>query len=441
MSDPPEHRAGTPGAPPLAAPDPVERADAEPVGAEPARAEPVGAEPVRAEPVRAEPIGAENAAQPPPAGPRYRELAIGLILLVVLLASEPLWSPLLPWSPESPAIDAAVVARLERLEAAQLQFRQARSDAAAASAAAARLEQRLAALEAKPPPQAPDAADLRQQIERLSAGMRDLSARADRLDQGVQAAQAVPSSDLPGRVETLETALRTQVAAGAELAARIAALDRALASAAAELAARVDAVEKAGQARAAGDTADVGLALALLQIRAAIDTGRPFAAEYEALAALARGRPAISAAAAPLAEPATAGVATRAVLARRLREIAPALGAASAGAPAGDGGEAGWADRALARLRGLVTIRRIDQARPLPGPDSAAQNAERALAGGDLAGAVAALERLEGAAAEQAAPWLRMARERLAVETALQRVEAALTARLGTPAAAPGSSG
>ena len=62
--------------------------------------------------------------------------------------------------------------------------------------------------------------------------------------------------------------------------------------------------------------------------------------------------------------------------------------------------------------------------------------AERALAGGDLARAVAAIETLHRApaAAEPLADWLRKARERLAVEAALHRLEALLTARLGDTA-------
>jgi hypothetical protein len=62
--------------------------------------------------------------------------------------------------------------------------------------------------------------------------------------------------------------------------------------------------------------------------------------------------------------------------------------------------------------------------------------AELALAGGDLEGAVGALDRLTGAAAEAARPWLRMAKERALVEAALYRIEALLVARLGAPAAA-----
>jgi hypothetical protein len=152
-----------------------------------------------------------------------------------------------------------------------------------------------------------------------------------------------------------------------------------------------------------------------------------------------------------LAEPAKTGVAGRAVLAKRLRELAGAIATAKApektpaSAPAdADGGPASdWVDQALIRLRGLVTVRRVDGAAPRqPGgrPETAVNAAELALAGGDLEGAVDALDTLAGPSAEAAGPWLRMARERLAVEAVLNRAEALLVARLGTakaPATAP----
>jgi len=56
--------------------------------------------------------------------------------------------------------------------------------------------------------------------------------------------------------------------------------------------------------------------------------------------------------------------------------------------------------------------------------------AEGALAAGDLAGAVAALEKLDGAAAAKAKPWLDAARARLAAEAALAAASDSVTAHL-----------
>ena len=50
---------------------------------------------------------------------------------------------------------------------------------------------------------------------------------------------------------------------------------------------------------------------------------------------------------------------------------------------------------------------------------------------------MAALEPLTGADAEAARPWLLMARERLAAETALDHVQELLTERLGNTPGAP----
>src|SRR5262249_4717701 len=115
-----------------------------------------------------------------------------------------------------------------------------------------------------------------------------------------------------------------------------------------------------------------------------------------------------------------------------LREIAPTIIAAERRESAGPAA-ANWADAALSRLYGLVRIRRLDAAAGAATTDAGAtvKSAERALAGGDLAGAVAALDPLTGSPGEVAQPWLRMARDRLAVETSLDRIAALLTVRLG----------
>jgi hypothetical protein len=76
-----------------------------------------------------------------------------------------------------------------------------------------------------------------------------------------------------------------------------------------------------------------------------------------------------------------------------------------------------------------VTIRRVDGGLQ-SGPEAAVGAAERALARGNLAETVAELDRLSGANAEAAAPWLKVARERLTVETALAHVQELLVARL-----------
>jgi len=317
----------------------------------------------------------------------------GAFGVIALVATGPFWAPLLPWTAGEPPPDA----RTTRAEAPQQPREPQRQPAGAAASPALReLDQRVAALEAKPAAPPGDLAEIRQEVAKLAAS-------------------------------------------------------------AADQATRIDAVDKDIHSQAASNPTDIALVLALLQIRDAIEVGRPFAAAYDTLVALAQSRPEIAAAAAPLARPATAGLAGRPVLANRLRELAPAIVAANppATGPANtDAAAPDWASEAWRRLSGLVTIRRIDSA----GPDQAAAGqaasvpaasvpaasvnaALQALAGGDLDGAVGALDTLTGAPAETLRPWLRMAKERLAAEAALQRIEALLVARLGTPLNAPAGSG
>jgi len=298
------------------------------------------------------------------------------LLLVAAVATAPFWASGLPWGPQTRLEEAGLAARIDRLAATVRQSsQQARRDSAEAQAAVGQLGKRIGALEAKPAPAPapapPDLSVIREQIARLSS-----------------------------TVASLDT--------------RLSALDKAISSRA-----------------AAGN--DAALVMALLQLREAIAAGRPFTAQYEALKALARDRPEIVAAAAPLAEPAKTGVPTRAALAEGLRAL-------RAQRRERGGDAAGWTVAAWSRLRGLVTIRRVDDnaGAPANGSDKPLDKAERSLADGDLANAITMLGELSGAAAEAARPWLRKARERLVVEAALQRIEAQLLTQLGGAAPASG---
>jgi hypothetical protein len=65
------------------------------------------------------------------------------------------------------------------------------------------------------------------------------------------------------------------------------------------------------------------------------------------------------------------------------------------------------------------------------GPAGAVAKAENALAGDDLAGAVAALATLRGNAALAAKPWLDTARQRLDAEATLDAAASRIATRLG----------
>ena len=327
-------------------------------------------------PVDSEPTGAPPAATPA-AGSIvfYRTVAGAALLVAALLLTANYWTPLLPWNAGAGRDDAALAGRIERLANAQLDARrQGEQAAATVDAAVQRLDRRIGALEARPTTPVADIAEIRELQARLSTAMADLTTRVAALDKAVHTG-------------------------------------------------------------AAAEATDTALVLVLLQIRDAVAAGRPFEAEYQAFVALAGARPEIAAAAAPLTEPAKTGVASRAVLEKGLRELRATVAAGTTAAGTAPSGDGGWGAAALARLRGLVTIRRIDTAGGDSSPGAAVNAAERAFAGGDLAGAVDMLDKLTGAPAEAARPWLHMAKARLAVETAVQRIETLASSRLGAAAA------
>jgi hypothetical protein len=268
------------------------------------------------------------------------------------------------------------------------------------------LERRIAALENKLGPSSNDLAELRQQVKALEAKPIAASNDIDKLREQVKALEAKPPAAPPDLGELREQ-LKQLTTANAELKQRLAVL------------------EKGEQPQNGADPTAAGVLLTLLQIREALEIGRPFRAEYEALAALARSQPEIAPAAAPLADAAKSGVATRAVLIERLRALSGGI-ATALQKPAEDD----WGARAWAQLRGLVTIRRVNGSGQTAS-EAAVSAAARALAAGDLAGAIGAFDRLNGPAAEVAQPWLQMARQRLTVEETLQRVQALVVARLG----------
>jgi hypothetical protein len=379
-----------------------------------------------------------------PAGPTRRSargfaraplwLAGLLILILAGVASSSFWAPqiepLLPWG-ENRDDYAALATRVAAVEA-RLVAPSPGIDAvqSAMSQLARRVDQldsRLAAVEKRPAPPSVD-------TDAINSALGALGRRVDQLESAAKPDSGPIRAGMQ-QVEQRLAAIETQSAS--RIASETAAskdmqqeLSR-LGKVEGDLADRVAALEREAQSQEKPELRTDGmLALLLGQMREAIEQARPFPAEFGAFIKLARGSD-LAAGAQPLAEPARNGVASRAVLVKGLAELAGRM-AASDPAVKSD-----WREQTLARLRGLVTIRRIDDSSHT-GSNGAVGAAQAALARGDLAGAVAALEPLTGADAEAARPWLLMARERLAAETALDHVQELLTERLGgSPAAAP----
>jgi hypothetical protein len=359
-----------------------------------------------------------------------------LILILAGVALSPFWAPqiepLLPWGEnrdEYSALAARVAAVEARPAAPSTGIDAVRSAISALTSRLDKFDSRLAAVEKRPGPPIPDTdainsalSALGRRVDQLeAAGKPDLGpirAGVQQLEQRLAAIEAQSASRMASETaasKDMQQELSRLGKVEGDLADRVAALDREAQS------------QKKAELRADGM-----LALLLGQMREAIEQARLFPAEFDAFIRLARDSD-LAAAAQPLAEPARNGVASRDVLAKGLAELAGRIAAASEPAVKSD-----WREETLARLRGLVTIRRIDGSSHT-GSDGAVGAAQAALARGDLGGAVAALEPLTGADAEGARPWLLMARERLAAETALDHVQELLTERLGSPPAAPGA--
>jgi hypothetical protein len=365
----------------------------------------------RASPLVApEPSPAEESVPAAPSARAPRPLAIlwlpGLLVLVIGAAAlSPFWAPaiapLLPWARTPAAADydalAARIAALEERPAPPA------VDAEAVKSAKAATARRVAALETA-------VATLRQDQQapsQTTAAVTQLAQRIDKVDTQAASRSAAATSE----IQQIQQELAQRSTAAGDLGTRLATLEH-----------RVQAQDNA-------DHTGAIMMLALLQMREAVDEARPFPAEYATFKALTARDPNLAAAAGPLADAARNGVASRGVLRQRLADLAAGTTTAKATTT-----KSKWWEQVLKRLRGLVTIRQIDDGAK-PGPVDTAQSV---LAQGDLAGAVAALEQLTGANAEAAQPWLRMARRRLAAETALTHLQELLTARLAAaPAAAP----
>ena len=328
------------------------------------------------------------------------------MLVVAAVALSPFWAtavaPLLPWGqrPAEGRYDAlaARIAALEQRPAPPA------VDVGPIESAQAALARRAAVLEA--------AVDtLRQNQENSSAAKTALAQLTQRLDK-IEAQSAASAAAQTTEIQKIQQELAQRAAAAGVLVERLAAL------------------EHQQQTSNADRTGSV-LLLALLQMREAVEEARPFPAQYAAFKDLSARDPGLADAAEPLADAARDGVASRAVLRQRLADLAGTI--ATVKPPAT---KPRWWEQALDRLRGLVTIRHIDGTAKT-GPEATVGAAQADLAQGDLAGAVVALEKLTGADAEAAQPWLRMARQRLAAETALTHVQELVTARLGSAPAAP----
>jgi uroporphyrinogen-III synthase len=274
------------------------------------------------------------------------------------------------------------------------------------AAASRAVEQRLAAIERRvaPPPQV-DLAPLVARVAALEAREPAAAAAAT-----VEPAQ---TAELAARIAALEArplADPAQQAAIAALTAENRRLADELARVQAEIGRLQGGIVDQENDRAGARRAEFRLAAS--QLREALLAGRPFAAELALVREIAGGA-LDDAAAAPLDAVAAGGVETRASLARR---FTPLANAAVAGARAQS--MPGLLGEIAERAQGILSIRRVGE---IPGDSPAARvaRAEARLAVDDVAGALAALEGVQGEAwAAPLVPWIETARRRAAAERA-----------------------
>ena len=259
-------------------------------------------------------------------------------------------------------------------------------DSSATQATVLGLQQRVAALEARPSSTS---------VAAVSSGTGEAAL-----------GNAVQLTDLSGRIESLEERSTD-------------------ASAVSALTARITQVEAAAETLVNEQTSAIGFLLAVSQLQDAVQAGRSFELELETVIALATRMDGPDIDTNALAARAATGIAARAVLQREFSRIAPAV--VRAGLLPGD--SASWLQRTLDRLLSVVNIRRLDD------DGSAAVGAvvtriENAISDDDLASAITAAKSLSGLAAGTLAPWLKHIQDRATVENAVDRLNTLAIAQM-----------
>jgi len=176
--------------------------------------------------------------------------------------------------------------------------------------------------------------------------------------------------------------------------------------------------------QASGDTAMV---LAVLQLRDALRGSAPYGAALQSVEKISGGDAEVMQILAPLSGRASEGLPTLSELKGSFPAVARDIVAAGR---TGDG-EGFWSG-VVDQVSKVVSVRSVGMVEG-EGPEAIAARAEVKLDGDDLAGAVAELKSLQGAAAEAAAGWLGDAEGRVAASEAMTSLAAKISAQLDAP--------
>jgi len=182
-----------------------------------------------------------------------------------------------------------------------------------------------------------------------------------------------------------------------------------------DITSRIHGLEQAGEMAVGASAEARGTILAAERLREVLRTAAPFSDELGAFRDVVSADQAdLAKVADDLAPFATSGIPPLATLRERFGAVARTI-VASDLRMEGDG----WMATLVNRISSLVSVRRTGTDVGENSVDGAVARAERAVGEGDLMGAVTALQALEGAAAEAAAPWLADARARTIAEGAM----------------------
>ena len=351
-------------------------------------------------------------------------LVVGTLLVVAVAAgtiyTRPYWAPLV----DGPAggqgeTGAAILAEVDaRLSA--LQAKLPTEAPADNSAELSSLSERLSTLEAALSQGAGQSPDTRAAIESVSAQLARMTDRIAALEQELETEVAAlrstagaPSAEISSRLGSEAARLDAMLQTQSELATRLTAAEEGMTAA-------------ATTREAAPGSRETLLLLAMLQLRDALQGSGPYDQPLRMLQNLAGDDPGLATTIASLQRRASVGLPSLRDLQAGLPEVARRLAAIEMG----EEGE-GWTAGVLRRLSAAVNLRPVGLVEG-DAPTAVVARAEVKLNDGDLAGALAELDGLEGAAAEAAASWRADAELRLAANRALGDLGAQVSERFAT---------
>ena len=314
-----------------------------------------------------------------------------------------------------------------RLGALEAQARQTNdalgAEANRESAAVASLDKRIAALEASAG--ASNTADLDKRVTVLEAASAGNSAAGDATQRLAAQAKDLRADvdaekgqlpDLSARLAKLESDAPKATAAGSDLAALAARIDKIEGA----LAAPKSETRVAAEQPAAADNATT-IAIIAEVAEERLRSGAAFAPELAAMQRLGVD----AAALAPL-EAVVNGAPTNTALAASFDAVAPHVLAATSQPDTGS-----VTDRFLAHLHNLVKVRELNETTG-DDPQALVSQIEAGSRRGDIGAALASFDKLPEAARKAAGDWPTLARARQAAEAALQSIREAAVGRLAS---------